>query len=47
MSMDFETNGKLEALEKHLYERLTELVDSNRFDDAGKVLNLMREAGIV
>lgn len=47
MIVDFETNGKLETLEKYLYERLTELVDSNRFDDASKVLDLMGKAGIV
>lgn len=47
MGIEFENNGKLETLEKHLYERLTELVDSNRFDDASKVLDLMGKAGIV
>lgn len=42
-----EYNALLEKLEQKLYERLDQLLDAERWDDAAKVVELMSSCGIV
>ena len=46
-NFDFQDNHCLEALELALYSKISDLLAVNNFDDALKVVGLMKEVGIV
>lgn len=47
MEQDSLYNGKLEAMEIKLYDRMEALVNENRFADACQIADLMGKLGIV
>lgn len=41
------TVASLEMLERHAYVKLTELIDGNHLDEAGKVAEVLKAVGLV